>query len=58
MSLPYGFERDKIPESYEKITWQERQERCPNDYGPPQVSTTPEDWAKIDESWLLDAIIF
>lgn len=45
----YGFEKGNIPASYERVTWEERFERCPNDYGPPQVSTTPEDWAKVGQ---------
>lgn len=44
MSLPYGFERGRIPEAYEPLDWYSKNERCVADFGPPQTSTGPEEW--------------
>lgn len=35
MSGQYGFAKENIPESYQRITWQDRLERIPSDYGVP-----------------------
>lgn len=34
--MNYSFPRENIPEPYVKISWQERRERIPADYGLPE----------------------
>lgn len=48
MTLPYGFERNNIPESYTPLTWEDFRERTMRDYGEPH-KTNPATWDEITD---------
>ncbi len=47
--LPYNFERDAVPASYQPITWEDRLERTARDYDPSPRQPSYEEWQMIRE---------